>query len=822
MRTARRYLLAGTAVLALSAPGVVHAQWSQNGSVGPFLYTDPANWVGGSINNTFSTNPTSGLNVTWNADYTMTGALSLSYTGGQNITLRSDSGTPRTIRMAGDWTRGGGGTVTIGTVANPLILDLNGATRTFGGSTSTTNINARITNSGGTAGVSLGAGGTGYVYLLNDLNDFNGPVSFGRRGGGFSSIKNVGGGASALGAPTTAANGLISVADATSFGTLDYSGAGDTSDRNWSWNLTSNDALPFRHTGSGTLTLTGNWTYNSSSVVATINASSGDIRLLGVISEGGSATRGINFTGGGAATRFIELGSSNTYSGRTTISSVTLIVPTLRNAGTASSLGDATGANATIGIGSAGTAGTLRYTGSGDSTDRAIDLAGTTGGATLDASGTGAIVFTSPFTASGAGSKTLTLTGTNTALNEIRGAIVDNGGTNRTSVSKTGAGTWLLAGASTYTGDTTLTGGILRVTTLANTGTASAVGSAGTIRLNGGGLTCAGTGDSTNRTIAIGPATSAGGTGAVTATIRSSGSGPLSITGTLDLGSFGNSGRTLVLAGTNVGANTLASTITDGQSNFSLSKTEAGRWIVSGTNSYTGGTTISAGTLAAASSVAFGTGVVTVASGATLEFGNYAAVANPITNAGTLAFAGGGIARTSTVAGGLGTTLNLLAGTPGSAVALNPALAWSARESDTFSDVLDLTNTAGTIQIVRLTYAPAILGDVAPTDLLLGWRNPQATWVNAVLGNGGPSGGSAITAASGSPQANGVLADTAFLGSWGRDTATNSVWAVVDHNSDFAVIAVPEPAASALLLAAVAAGLAGLDRRRRRREPAAQ
>lgn len=809
------------AVIWFAAPGSLRAQWSQNGSVGPFLYTDPANWVGGIIDNTFSTAPANNLNVTWDADYTFTGGISLSYTGSNGITFRSDSATPRTLTMAGNWVRSNGaGTTTIGTVANPLIINLNGATRTFGGlNDSNFVIHAKITNTTGTAGVSLN-NNQSYTYLRNNTNDFNGPVTFARRGGGFSSIADVGGGPSALGAPTTAANGLITVIDTTSGGSLSYEGGLASSNRNWQWNITGG-GYSFINAGSGKLSLSGNFTFNSSTQPLGINASTADLDILGVISESGGV-RTLNFTGGGFTTRTITLGSTNTYSGRTTISGVTLVAPALRNAGTASSLGDATGSNATIGIGSAGTAGALRYTGSGDSTDRAIDLAGTTGGATLDASGTGAIVFTSPFTASGAGNKTLTLTGTNTALNEIRGAIVDNGGTNRTSVSKTGAGTWLLAGASTYTGDTTLTGGILRVTTLANTGTASAVGSAGTIRLNGGGLTYAGTGDSTNRTIAIGPATSAGGTGAVTATIRSSGTGPLTLAGTLDLGNFSNSGRTLVLAGTNVGANTLASTITDGQSTFSLSKTEAGRWIVSGSNSYTGGTTVSAGTLAAASSVAFGTGVVTVASGATLEFGNYAAVANPITNAGTLAFAGGGIARTSTVAGGLGTTLNLLAGTPGSAVALEPMLAWSARESDTFSDVLDLTNTAGTIQIVRLTYAPAILGDVAPTDLLLGWRNPQAAWVNAVLGNGGPSGGSAITAASGSPQANGVLADTAFLGSWGRDTATNSVWAVVDHNSDFAVIAVPEPATSALLLAAVAAGLAGLDRRRRRREPAAQ
>ncbi len=49
-----------------------------------------------------------------------------------------------------------------------------------------------------------------------------------------------------------------------------------------------------------------------------------------------------------------------------------------------------------------------------------------------------------------------------------------------------------------------------------------------------------------------------------------------------------------------------------------------------------------------------------------------------------------------------------------------------------------------------------------------------------------------------------------YLGSWGVDTATHTVWAVVDHNSEFAVV--PEPASMSLLLLG---GLLGLKRRRK-------
>jgi autotransporter-associated beta strand protein len=87
-------------------------------------------------------------------------------------------------------------------------------------------------------------------------------------------------------------------------------------------------------------------------------------------------------------------------------------------------------------------------------------LGGSTGGATLDASGSGALVFTSDFRATVVGSKTLTLTGSSTADNRIGGAIVDSGN-GTTSVTKSGAGKWILSGANTYTGGTIVSAGTL-------------------------------------------------------------------------------------------------------------------------------------------------------------------------------------------------------------------------------------------------------------------------------------------------------------------------------------------------------------------------
>jgi autotransporter-associated beta strand protein len=83
--------------------------------------------------------------------------------------------------------------------------------------------------------------------------------------------------------------------------------------------------------------------------------------------------------------------------------------------------------------------------------------------------------------ASTAGAKTLTFTGTNTGANTI-GGIISNG-SDTVGVAKTGAGTWVLAGANTYTGGTTVSAGVL---TAAGTASLPGYDSAGKVVFNGG------------------------------------------------------------------------------------------------------------------------------------------------------------------------------------------------------------------------------------------------------------------------------------------------------------------------------------------------
>ena len=121
-----------------------------------------------------------------------------------------------------------------------------------------------------------------------------------------------------------------------------------------------------------------------------------------------------------------------------------------------------------------------------------------------------------------------------------------------------------------------------------------------------------------------------------------------------------------------------------------------------------------------------------------------------------------------------------------------------------------------------MTYSPAAI--LAITNLSesaaalagliqLGWLNPNGTnstsddtWVTAISGNFGANIGSANLI--GSYTSN---SSPTALGTWGVDQSTDTVWAVLDHNSTFAVI--PEPTTVTGLLGL--AGLFGLSRRRR-------
>ena len=206
----------------------------------------------------------------------------------------------------------------------------------------------------------------------------------------------------------------------------------------------------------------------------------------------GTVTGAGGFSQGGGGTTFIGSGASMGYSGGTVISAGILSVGTLAIGGAPSSIGTSSSAAANLVFNGGGT---LQYTGGAASTDRLFQINGASGFATLDASGSGPINFTN--TASlvyGTSGKpeNITLTGTNTGNNTLAAKIGGNAA-GVVSFNKTGIGTWVLTGASSYGGTTAISGGTLIVsgslsgTANANIGSGATLAGTGMITTPSGG-----------------------------------------------------------------------------------------------------------------------------------------------------------------------------------------------------------------------------------------------------------------------------------------------------------------------------------------------
>jgi autotransporter-associated beta strand protein len=250
--------------------------------------------------------------------------------------------------------------------------------------------------------------------------------------------------------------------------------------------------------GAGNLTITnGGLNGFQSTTGGTINATGGGKIVLGSdlldngTANGTTLTVNAGITGpftfeiyaGGGNTGVTVLTAQNTFTGRVDINGGNLSVSNIGNTGSlTSNLGSGTtiqSGSATLAGGTV-TTGRLIYTGPGETTNRILSMNGA-GFAIEQAATSGNLLFTANVAVPNNAAKTLFLLGSAAGTGEIGGVIPNN--TAATSVTKLGTGTWTLSGANTYTGNTTVSAGLLRLTG-AKTGTSGVLAAGDTAGLN--------------------------------------------------------------------------------------------------------------------------------------------------------------------------------------------------------------------------------------------------------------------------------------------------------------------------------------------------
>lgn len=512
-------------------------------------------------NSTISTITGSSLNIS----SPITGAFGLTKSGDGTLTLSSSNGYT------------GNTTVSAGTLN---IQNANALGTTAAGTSVTSGATLAIQGGITTAAEALtlngnGVGSGGALRNVSSNNTYSGAITLGSASrinsdsGTLTLDVSSGNAISGTNNVTFGGAGNVVVADAiaTGTGTLTKDGSGTltlTAANTYSGSTTINQ---------GTLQLGNGSTTGSLNTASSISLGTSTAGTL-TINRSNTVTQGTDFSGnaitglGGitqAGSGTTILNASNSYSGATTVSAGTL------NIQNGNALGNTTGGT-TVASGA-----TLAIQGGITTAAESLTLSGngvSNGGALQNVSGNntfaGAITLAAD-TRINSASGTLTLdvasgnaiSGTNTNVTfggsgdiVVADAISTGNGT----LTKDGSGKLTLTGTNTYSGTTTISGGSLQVGNNGNTGS-------------------------------------------------------IANTSSVSIGS----GSSLIVSRSDsvTQADVLGSGVISGQG--SLVKTGSGTLILTAANSYTGGTTVSQGTLVINGNQSAATGAITVANGATLS-----------------------------------------------------------------------------------------------------------------------------------------------------------------------------------------------------------
>jgi len=571
-----------------------------DGGTGTFTISDEAleGFTGGSI--TLQANLAINVNQALVLD---------NITGGETFTLQT--GGTGTINFGGTNVSTDGGAITL--IAGTGGITALGGINTNGGLLTINTAGAANQNGGdeivGSGGLTkLGAG----TLTLSEANTYTGltTVSAGTLAYGDSDVIGAGAvtvdGATAvlaLGNNQSDTVGTVTVANGgsitgTGTSTLTTTGTFEMHDGAVSAILAG--AVALNKTTGGTVTLSGANTYTGLTTISagTLAYGAGDVIATGAVTvDGGTAVLDLgNDQSDTVGTVILDNGGSITGTGTSSLTTTGTFELKSGSVGAilagAAAVNKTTGSTVTLNATNTNTgtttvsAGTLSL---GHATNTLDDTSAlVVSGGTLDL-GTNADTVAS-VQQTGGTIQNGTLTSTAAFDMQAGAASAVLAGT--AGLTKTTAGTATLSGANTYTGVTTISAGILSVTTINNGGAAGGLGqetaAAANLVLDGGTLQYTGALASTDRLFTL---TNSGGT------IDASGSGALSLTNTGNVAFTGTNARTFALTGTNTGANTLAAVVGDNTGATSLTKSGAGTWTLSSTNTYTGTTTVSAGTL---------------------------------------------------------------------------------------------------------------------------------------------------------------------------------------------------------------------------------
>ena len=510
------------------------------------------------------------------------------------------------------------------------LLTPNGTTYLLGGGGGTLTVSSVLADvPAGATALDVGLNGTaaGVVILTNVANTYTGGTTVGGGVLQFNDPGEIGG---------TGANVTVTSAAAAAAGyPIDQAFLGrivNTSAGTIALAVNSGNALDFSATGanltaarlgavgaatySGTLTPNGT-TYRLGGGTGTLTVSSA------LIDVGGATALDVGISG---ITGTVVLTGTNTFTGGVTINGGVL------------QPGTATALNGNAVAFGAGSTGILRLNGT------SITIGGLSTNATPGTT----------FVENGAATAA-TLTVNVASGSQTYAGVIRNGSTGALALTKTGAGTQALSGANLYTGVTTVSGGVLAISSngaLGSNTVNTTVASGAAVQISGGintsePLTLNGTGVSTGGALRNTSGTNTW-SGAVTlgsATLINSDAGTLTISG-------GVSGTNQTLTVGGAGDTTISGVIATGTAR--VIKEGAGTLTLTGANTFSGGVTINGGVISVPS-------VLSNTAGAADRLGTVPATPVPdyviITNGGVLRNTNTGTAGSSFVTTNRGITI---------------------------------------------------------------------------------------------------------------------------------------------------------------------